>query len=549
MPSVVQMQQGKARASSSGIVIGNVQKLDAKRRILPEYNIMHADILREQQRLLDAISEATCLMDEEMRQIAHHPNAQELVPILQAHRLMLNDSAIVETSKQLIHLKKINAEWALKRCISKIEQSFEAMTDPYLRSRQADVGHVAQRIFGQLMGEEAVRHHASAIMVATDFSGSDVVEMWRSGVVGFVSMQGGEDSHAMILARSIGITGLSGTQGLYEQIEDGDVLIIDAERNEWILNPSTTVRASYDARQKKLLNQEQSLKAYIHAESCSNDGYRMPLMANLEFSEEVGVAVAMGAEGVGLFRTEFLFMQDKNLPTEEQQFEHYAQVLKGMAGKPVVFRLLDIGADKLVQSEELKGLCDGLNPALGLRGVRLLLHKPLILEAQLRAITRALAFGQASVLIPMVSDVSEVQAVRQMLDKVARDFGVETPIPLGVMIEVPAAVFIADELAKEADFFSIGSNDLVQYSLAVDRADEHVGYLYNSAHPAVSGLIRMAAEAAHRHAIPISICGELAANPAWTQFFLDIRMTSLSMVTRGILPIRKHLSQLNQAAN
>jgi len=537
---------GSAAAGSSGVVIGNIQKLDARHQFLPEYIIEAGEVGSERERLRQAVADACKQLDDEILDFEHHERAQELISILQAHRLMLTDSSISEAALLLIQEQHINAERALKKCLAEIGQAFDQMSDQYLRSRKADVEHVGQRIFSMLANDEPISHVSASIMMANDFSPSDVVAMWRSGVSGFVSVQGGADSHAMIVARSIGLPGLSGVQGLFDAAEDGDDFVLDAEHGAWVLHPHEDELADYAQIQFALLEVEQGLQAYATAASTSADGYFMPLMANLEFAEEARVAVDSGAEGVGLFRTEFLFMQSDELPQEDLQFQHYAQVVQGMHGKPVTFRLLDIGADKLIKAEELQGICDGLNPALGLRGVRMLLNKPKILETQLRAMVRAAAFGHVSILIPMVTTVAEVEEVRAMMLKVQEALGFKKHIDLGVMIEVPASVFIANELAQVSDFFSIGSNDLVQYSLAVDRADEQVGYIYNSFHPAITTLIGLAAEAAHRHEIAISVCGELAANPDWTQFFLDVGMTSLSMGTRNILPIRKQLSELQQ---
>jgi phosphotransferase system enzyme I (PtsI) len=363
-------------------------------------------------------------------------------------------------------------------------------------------------------------------------------------VAGFVATQGGKDSHAMIIARGVGLTGLAGVHDLFALANDGDALILDAEHNTWVLRPSEQEQADFKAQQQAWQAEQTALQTYASQASTSKDGYHLPLLANIEFVEEVDVANRYGIDGIGLFRTEFLFMQSDTLPSEDEQAAYYQSVAQRALGKPITFRLLDVGADKLAHVQALFGAYDGENPALGLRGVRMLLRKPDILKTQIRAILRCAAYAPISILVPMVIAVDEMKAVRQVLEEAKQDLGMQDDIALGCMIEVPAAALIAQDLAEVADFFSIGSNDLVQYSLAVDRADEHVGYLYDAAHPAILALMQMAADAAKAQHIPITVCGELAANTAWTQTFLNMRMSALSMTARHVLSVRKQLQEL-----
>jgi len=538
----ISMVKGPAAACSVGIVVGPVQKLDAKHLFIQEYKIQQSEVASEVARFKVAIKQAGLALEQEIQDLTDHHFAEDLLPILHAHQLMLNDHELVGKTCVLIEEKLINAEWALKKRLQRLTKTFEHIKDAYLRSRKEDIEHIGQRILSFLIGDEQPLQRSESIMVAMDFSPSEIVAMWRAGVSGFVAVQGGKDSHTMIVARGLGLPGITGVQGLFEQIEDGDELILDAENGRWVLHPDEVELAHYVELQKQLENEERQLQFYVHQNGLAKP--LMPIMANLEFFEEVEVANKYGVDGVGLFRTEFLFMQNKKLPSEEQQFEYYAQVVKGLRGKPVTFRLLDLGADKLAQAESMTELYDGENPSLGLRGVRLLLHKPDLLQKQLRAILRTSEFAEISVLVPMVSSVEEMLAVRYHLDKVKEDLGINREIKLGCMIEVPAAVFIANELARVSDFFSIGSNDLAQYCLAVDRSDEHVSYLYDSSHPAVLKLIGMAVEAAKLHAIPIAICGELASNPDWTETFLNLNVSYLSMSARKVLSIRKKLHHL-----
>jgi len=536
--------RGSAVADSSGVVIGVVQKLNDKQQLIKEYKISSADVETELSRFKQAVALASASLQEEIKQLATHKHADDLSPILQVHRMMLHDPELVDRVLELIDTEHVNADWALKKCLTRIGKTFDAIEDVYLRSRKEDIEHVGQRIFKHLMGQEDLMLTSQSIVVAVDFSPSDIVSMWRAGVSGFVSVQGGADSHTMIVARGIGLPGLAGVQALFEHVEDGDAMIIDAEQGLWILNPKASDVDYYEQFQTSLAEEGKRLQHYASQRSESGSGYLMPLMANLEFVEEVEAAHKCGVDGVGLFRTEYLFMQADELPTEEEQYQYYAQVVQGIQAKPVTFRLLDIGADKLAYVEELQSICDGDNPALGLRGIRLLLHKQSIFKAQLRAIVRVAKFAEVSILVPMVTTAAEMIEARQILALVQQELAMEKPIALGCMIEVPAAVFVATDLAKVSDFFSIGSNDLMQYGLAVDRTDEHVSYLYDVNHPAVLQMIQMIVDAAHQNNIPVALCGELAANPQWTQTFLDMKMTSLSMTSRHVLSIRKQLQAL-----
>ncbi len=535
--------EGLVTACSGGVVIGVAQKLQHQHQPIPEYSIQTQDVAAELQRLQTAVAEVSQSFQAEIQQLQQHDDIRF---ILEAHRMMLHDPELIGASQQLIKNEHINVEWALKKSLLRLAESFDAIKDEYLRSRKADVEHVGQRLLACLTGTEQSLHNAQQIMIAADFSPANIVAMWRNGVAGFVSVQGGADSHAMIVARGIGLPGLAGVQHLFDVVEDGDALIVDAEQGKWILHPNPEEYAFYQRVQQSLSDIQHDLKAYVEQPSQSQDGYVMPLMANLEFTEETAAVHRFGVDGIGLFRTEFLFMQTHTLPNEQLQYEHYQHVVVAMAGKPTTFRLLDIGHDKITKTSTLNALYTGENPALGLCGVRLLLSQMDILETQLRALIKTARAGPISILVPMVTSAQEMLAVRQLLDALKISLQVDIHIPLGCMIEVPAAALIADDLAKVSDFFSIGSNDLMQYSLAVDRADEHVSHLYDASHPAIAMLINLAVAAAHRHDIPISVCGELAANPDWTQTFLDMGITSLSMSSRSVLSIRQHLHQLKR---
>jgi len=538
---------GHGTARSNGIVIGRVQKLAPGRAPIPEYHISAEQIHEQQLRLEHAVQEALNELDSEQQHLASVHNQDPLL-ILEAHRLLMLDPELVDNAVRLIHRDHINAEWALRRQIDHIGAIFDRIDDEYLRSKKSDIEQVGTRILRQMMGE-SLRMTLSGnpekqILLAEDFSPLEVVSMWRIGVSGLVSTQGGTNAHALIVARGIGLPALGGTSELYEQAEDDDLLILDAEQGQWILNPTDAELEQYRSFQAAIDVVRNNLQQFAELPSLSRDGRPMRIMANLEFPDELEMAMELGAEGIGLYRTEFLFMQDNELPDEESQYQHYAQVVRRMQGRTVTFRLLDVGSDKPLFQNLSGRRYSGQNPAMGLRGIRLLLSWPDVLKAQIRAILRAAELGPVRLLVPMVSTVEEMEQVRELVDLYCRELGISERIPVGAMIEVPAAALIAEELAAVSDLFSIGTNDLIQYTLASDRADDEVNAIYRPDHPAVLQLIVHTVKAARQTAIPVSVCGELAANPDWTQIFLNLGMESLSMSLNNILIIRKHLSRL-----
>jgi phosphotransferase system enzyme I (PtsI) len=538
-------RQGKALAKSSGLVLGRVQKLNQKHHFIQEYKVSSDAIDSEVERLSVGIAKAVKKLRQEINDLADVDASGELKLILETHDMMLQDPELMQQTTHLIQKECINAEWALKKSLSQITQVFEQVEDAYLRSRKADIEHIGERIFVQLAGINQQQQYEQAIMVAQDFSPMDIVDMWRAGVSGFVSIQGGENSHAMIVARGIGLPGIAGLpEDFFNWVEDGLSFILNAEEGRWVLHPNKQDIQQFEQEKQALQLKQKRLQDYVNKPSVSQDGYNMPLMANIEFIEEIDMAQQQGVDGIGLFRTEFLFMQNETLPSESVQQAYYQQVIQGMQGKPVTFRLLDVAIDKIKVMHGMNPVFEGENPALGLRGVRMLLQNKVILKDQLRAILRAAGDAEVFILVPMVTVASEMVDVRQVLNEVCRDIGFTGKVCLGCMIEVPAAALVADTLAQVSDFFSIGSNDLVQYSLAVDRTDEHVSYLYDAGHPAVIQLLQMTVSAAKKHHIPVSVCGELAANPAWLHTFLTMGITSLSMSARHVLQMREQLHHL-----
>lgn len=541
---------GSAVASSDGIVIGRVQKLTSGRHPIPERNLEQTDIAFELQRLDSALAEATKELEEEREHLLGM-KSQEPMMILKAHGMMLQDPELIDRSRQLIKEKQINAEWALRQQLDIIEAVFDEIEDPYLRDKKSDVEQAGVRILRHLTGQslkfELPGDNEPQILISKEFTPRDIIMLWRLGIAGIIAEQGGLNAHSIIVARGIGMPALVGSDDILNIANDGDTIILDAELGKWIINPTEEDHKEYRKFMSALEIIRDDLGVYATKPSLSAEKEPLPIMANLEFDEELNQALQVGAEGIGLFRTEFAFLQNKEMPTATELHHQYAHVVKGMEGKPVTFRLLDIGGDKPTLYRQLAGYkYKGENPAMGLRGVRLLLHFPEMLKLQLTALIKAAEEGPMNILVPMIASVEEMERVREMLEQCKKDLGVTGNIALGAMIEVPAAVMIARELAKVSDFFSIGTNDLIQYTLAADRGDEDVSKFYTSMHPAIHQFVQCTVDAGKSEGVPVSVCGELAADPEWTQAFLNMGMDSLSMSLHSILNIRKHLSRLSR---
>lgn len=547
-------RQGRAVASSSGIIIGRVQKLLYGRKPIPEHEIDASQVSSEVARLLAAIDQARLEVDVEHQHLLDS-GSHDMAMMLDVHRMLIADPELLNRASNRIVENQINAEWALRKEMDAIQQTFEQIKDEYLRNRKDDVEHAGRRVLSYLQGSqsgvhkglnEAKNRSQSIIYVGDDFSVSDMVAMWRHGVAGVVIEQGGVDAHNIIVARGIGLPALVGSVGILKDVEDGDSIILDAEGGQWILNPSREEEANYAQSIESFWLAQMELERFATLDSKSSDGHELKLMANIEFPEELDVAEQLGIDGIGLYRSEFLFMNSDLIPDEQTQYEHYVSIVRRMDGKPVTMRLLDVGGDKPWHFHQLtSGIEGGANPAMGLRGVRLLLRWPDLLRAQLSAMLRAAEEGELHILIPMVTTCDEVIKVRELARACHKALGLKKPISIGTMIEVPASALIAGELAKVSDFFSIGTNDLMQYTLATDRTDDEVAGLYQSGHGAILQLIRLAAEAAKREGIPIAVCGELSAKTEWTETFLNLGMDSLSMSLNRLLLIRKQLSGLS----
>jgi len=542
-------REGIAVAASSGVIVGRVKKVAYGHMKVPKREVLSSDLEQEVTRLLNAI-EAAVIEIETERDHLLQSSKHDSLPILDVHKMLLSDPELMKSARARIKDACINAEWALRQEMDAVKDVFNDMEDGYLRQRKDDIEQAGSRILKHLMDDQEFNHassHASGdeplIYVSHDFSPPDVVSLWRRGASGLIAEQGGADAHNIIIARGVGMPALVGASGIFDDIENGDILILDAEQGRWVLNPTDEEMASYQRFMQAVAVFRDSLQSFANQPSRSIDGHAMALMANVEFPEEVEVSDQIGIDGIGLYRTEFLFMEGSKMPDEEAQYSEYLRLVQSMRGKQVTMRLLDIGGDKMGLYRGILGReFGGSNPAMGLRGVRLLLSQPQWLETQIRAMVRASAEGPVKILVPMVTQASEIERVRDMVDACCHIVGV-SEVAVGTMIEVPAAVMIADDLARVSDFFSIGTNDLMQYTLAADRTDEDVADLYEDSHPAIRKMIQMTVDAAKAAKIPVAVCGELAAHPQWTEAFLRMGMDSLSMSLNQVLTIRRQLSK------
>ena len=538
---------------SRGIAIGKAHIIERAELETREHYVSSGEEKAEVRRLRAAVQQAKQDLRAVREQIPA-TTAADIAAFIDTHLLMLEDSALTLDAERLIKTRSCNAEWALKLQRDALVKAFDEMDDPYLRTRKDDVDHVVARIQRILLNHAPLRHEIDGnrltgmVVIADDLTPADTVLMQRNGVAAFVTRYGGATSHMSILARSLGIPGIVGVHGIHRYITENELLVVDGNEGAIVGDPDAATLSYYRAQQSERRRSVESLERLRSAEAITMDGVAIELQANVELPGDFVAAQNVGASGVGLYRTEFLYMNRRHNPDEEEHFRAYRELLEAVPGMPVTIRTLDLGADKDFAGAGSRP--DGANQALGLRAIRLSLTEPDLYWPQLRAIVRSSAFGPVRLLIPMLSNVAEAHGVVENIRTVQADLerrhvAFDPEMPIGAMIEVPAAAICADSFAQVLDFFSIGTNDLIQYTIAVDRLDDAVNHLYDPLHPAVLRLIANTIDAGNARGIPVAMCGEMAGDVRYTRLLLALGLRQFSVRPSVLLEIKHIITQTN----
>jgi phosphoenolpyruvate-protein phosphotransferase (PTS system enzyme I) len=537
----------KGIAASSGVVIAKAFKLEHPQLVLTESTV--DDVQKEINRLQSAV-EATCQDITIIQSKAVGKLSEEELAIFDAHLMVANDPEFIGQVQGVIEASNLNAAAAVDQVAQMFITIFESMDDAYMRERAADIKDVTYRIKCHLMGvtlPDLTLINEAVVIVAHDLTPSDTAQLDKQYTKGFATEIGGRTSHSAIMARSLEIPAVVGCGASLMDIRHGDILVLDALEGIVIVNPSVEEIVIYEAKAESFLAKKAALKVLLNAQSISVDGHHVELSGNIGTPKDVEGVLANGGEGVGLYRTEFLYMDAHSLPTEEEQFIAYKSVLAAMGDRPVVVRTLDIGGDK-----ELAYLPfpKEMNPFLGYRAIRLCLDRTDIFMTQLRALIRASVYGKLCIMFPMIATLGEFRAAKQAFlvakeQLISEGHAVADNIQVGMMVEIPAAAVLADQFAKEADFFSIGTNDLIQYSMAADRMSEKVAYLYQPYNPSILRLIKMTIDGAHAEGKWCGMCGEMAGEPQAVALLLGLGLDEFSMSASSILQARKIVRNLN----
>lgn len=508
---------------------------------------IHVDDTEGEVKRFETAKEKAVAQLQELYDKAMEDVGESNAMIFEIHQMMLEDLDYVESIVNIITTQEVNAEYAIGTTADNFAAMFQAMDDAYMQGRAADVKDVSERLLQVLSDNstDAMKMDEPAIIAADDLVPSETVQLDKEKVLSFITMHGSANSHTAILARTMNIPAVISLGEDLKKEYDGKLAIVDGLEGKVYIEPDAKTMEAMQEKQRKDQEQKELLEQLKGKENITKSGQKVNLYANIGNLADVGAVLKNDAGGIGLFRSEFLYLESETYPTEEQQFSVYKTVAENMAGRKVIIRTLDIGADKQV---DYFGLCKEENPAMGYRAIRICLTRPEIFKTQLRALYRASAFGQIAIMFPMIISVNEVRRIKEIIEEVKKELTEEgiafrEDVELGVMIETPAAVMVSRELAKEVDFFSVGTNDLTQYTLAIDRQNQQLDAFYDSHHPAVLEMIRMAATNAHAEGKWIGICGELAADLSLTETFLEMKIDELSVAPGMVLPLRKRIRE------
>ncbi len=538
--------------ASKGIAIGKVHAIERTQPEVLEYALPRKFVRSEIARYRRALASAKAEL-RAVKQKIPESAASDVAAFIDTHLLMLEDSVLTSAPIDIIRQRHCNAEWALRMQRDEVVSVFEAMDDEYLRTRKDDVDHVVNRVLRALLKPAKATKKARArslkgrVVFADDLTPADTVLMQHQGVSAVVTDFGGPHSHTAILANSLGIPAVVGLHAAWHYLRDDELVIVDGRQGVVIVEPTDAMIRFYRKRQREIARYRGARQKLRKAAAVTVDGEPVGLQANVELPEDIKAATQMGAEGVGLYRTEFLFMNRERPPDEEEQYQTYAKVVKALRGAPVTIRTMDLGADKQVDGAR-PGAPATTNPALGVRAIRLCLKEPQLFVPQVRAILRASAHGPIRLMIPMLSSVQELSQVTDIIKQCRIELRKQSveydeAIKIGAMIEVPAAALCADQFARAVDFLSIGTNDLIQYTIAVDRVDDEVNYLYDPLHPAVLKLIQITIGAGRKAGIPVAMCGEMAGDSRYVRLLLGMGLREFSVHPNALLEVKQIINE------
>jgi len=541
----------KGIAASPGIVIGRAFLLEEEEFYIAKREIAPGDIRQEIIRFRRALAETKEEMDG-IRQKVLKQLGKRHVRLFDAYLLILEDPLLRDDVTEMVMAQRVNAEYALQMVIDRITKTFNIIDDGYLRDRSLDILDVGKRVLKRLLGrerEELATLSASVIVVAHNLTPADTIAMRKENVIGFATDIGGRTSHTAIMAQSLEIPAVVGLKNVTKKVKPGDTIIVDGIEGIVITNPDSLTVENYQRQKIKYTDAEEALKKLTDLPAVTADEHNIELHANIEVPEEIPSVHAHGATGIGLFRTEYIYLNRPDLPSEKEQYEQYASVARQMMPYPVVIRTMDLGADRFVGEF---GISAERNPFMGLRAIRLCFKYPHVFKTQLRAILRASVEGNLKIMYPMICCWEEMRHANDLLEEVRNELRKEgvpfnENMEVGVMIETPSSALIADILAREADFLSIGTNDLIQYTLAVDRVNENVTHLYQPLHLSILRLIKRVIDAGHQIGKPVGMCGEMAADPSFTKILIGMGLDEFSMSPLSIPKIKKIIRSTNLA--